>query len=389
MPLSKVKTNSITDNAVTSTQVADNTITTDQMANTAVHGRRNLVINGGMRINQRGDATGVSGSTLYTGPDRWEIDNYGSHAMSISQSTDVPTGEGFTNSYKIDVTTSSDMSTDKYTLLNYKIEAQDLQHLEYGTANAKALTYSFWVKSNVTGKYSIEMFNQDGTTHYLWDSFNINTASTWEKKVINIPANTVGGTIDNDTGYGLFFRFWLAAGTNFTSGTTPAKTWGTAITNANRAAGNANLMSSTSNEFYLTGAQIEVGDIATPFEHRTFADELQDCKRYYYVLADGSIQSNSKLGNGYGWASGQVELVVNFPVNMRSAPTLKQASGTNKYRWASGSGTITFNNLTIYESNKDNCLIYSAGLSGVTQGRGYRAHLNDDSDGYVAFDAEL
>lgn len=358
MPLSKVKTNSITDNAVTSTQVADNTITTDQMANTAVHGRRNLVINGGMRINQRGDATGVSGSTLYTGPDRWEIDNYGSHAMSISQSTDVPTGEGFTNSYKIDVTTSSDMSTDKYTLLNYKIEAQDLQHLEYGTANAKALTYSFWVKSNVTGKYSIEMFNQDGTTHYLWDSFNINTASTWEKKVINIPANTVGGTIDNDTGYGLFFRFWLAAGTNFTGGTTPAKTWGTTITNANRAAGNANLMSSTSNEFYLTGAQIEVGDKATPFEHRSFHDELLACMRYY----EGTTYSQASA-NGYPlhvWALQEHSTVRAFPTRGGTFMVPKRATPTIRI---DGSQTGTANELSGYSNGVDYTVSSVAGTT--------------------------
>jgi hypothetical protein len=373
MALSKIK----------GSQLSDDSITVDQIADTAVHGRRNLIINGAMQVSQRGTSSTSSG--VHT-CDRWNVNFQTFDQLAITQSQSTTAPSGFANSLKVEVTTAETAQADDELLyIRTRLEAQDLQRLNYGESSAKALTLSFWVRSSLTGKYSVLVY-QDDAIRSVTESFNISTADTWEYKTITIDGDT-SGTIDNNNGPGISIYFTLSSGGNFAG--TPHSGWGAYSATDDFSFSDQVDFAAQTGTFYITGLQLEVGDTATPFEHRSFGEELALCNRYYYVLGDGSISSNSLLGNGFGWASGQVELVVNYPVQMRSAPTLKQPSGTDKYNWASGSGSIVFDNLTIYQPNRQNCLIYSAGLSGVTQGRGYRAHLNDDSDGYVAFDAEL
>jgi len=244
-------------------------------------GRKNLIINGAMNVAQRGTThTSASGYTL----DRFNFYNQsGSGVADVTQETDVPSGEGFANSLKVDITTADTSNTAfEEVTCTQTIEAQDLQHLQYNTSSAKELTLSFWVKSNKTGDYVVWFYVEDAGDHYS-DSYTINTANTWEKKTISIPAKTSGGGPANDNGAGLAVAFILLAGDSYKSGTMPSG-WET-LTNANRYVDQAvNLFDSTSNDWYITGVQLEVGSTATEFEHLSYGEELVLCQRYFRTI---------------------------------------------------------------------------------------------------------
>ncbi len=236
---------------------------------------RNLIINGSASINQRGDVTGKTAST-FGGPDRFElgISNIGTY--SISQSSTSP--DGFANSYKVDCTTAdASPASGDFLVISHKIEAQNLQHLQYGTSGAKKITLSFYARSNKTGTYAVELIASDANKH-ICQTFTINSADSWEKKELTFVGNTAD-VINNDNGIGMYVNWWLGVGSGFTSGTL-ATSWATRTT-ANIAVGQTvNIADNTANEFLLTGVQLEVGS-ATPFEHRSFGDELARCQRYF------------------------------------------------------------------------------------------------------------
>ena len=261
MPISTINTNSIADDAVTVPKVTDQVLT-----------HRNLIINGAMNVAQRGTSFTNPAVSAYT-LDRWYTLNSNDSTVDVSQSTEAPTG--FKNSLKIDVTTAdSSMSAAQYYILAQGIEGQNLTHLNYGSADAKEVTISFWVRSNKTGTYYVEI--QTSGSQELARPYTINTANTWEHKTLTWIANT-DYTISENNGAGLRAYWWLAAGSNYT-GSPIGTTW---VSNTNRVTGQTNFLDSTSNEFYITGVQMEVGDTATPFEHRSFGDELAKCKRYF------------------------------------------------------------------------------------------------------------
>ena len=269
MPLSKIVANSIT----------DDTITTDQIADTSVHGRRNFIINGAMQVAQRGTSvTGVTSGAYYT-CDRFMFSPFGpAGTWTVTQSTDAP--DGFSNSFRIDCTTAdASLGASDFVIVETKIEAQNLQHLMYGDSSAKTVTASFHVKSNKTGTYVLELRQPDSGRLYS-KTYTINSANTWEYKTLTFPGD-VSGTINNDNGQGLNMNFWCAAGSTFSSGTI-GTSWHT--TNANRAAGVVNLADSTDNDWSITGVQLEIGSQASPFEHRSFGEELLLCQRYFQIV---------------------------------------------------------------------------------------------------------
>jgi len=277
---------------------------------------KNLIINGDMSLAQRGTQTGVTTNT-YGSPDRWLTALTTLGTWTISQDTDVPTGQGFAKSLKLDCTTAdaSPAAGDRI-FLNQRLEGQMLQQLKKGTANAESLTLSFWVKSNVTGTYILELFDNDNTRQ-ISKTYTINSASTWEKKTITFDGDTTG-TLDNDNNASLYVQWWLGAGTDWTSGTASGS-WAT-NTNANRAAGlTANIGSNTANEWYITGVQLEVGTSASDFEFLPYDVTLQRCKRYYMKLGnttnDYSFARVDGANNTYGiW--GTV-----LPTTMRATPS--------------------------------------------------------------------
>ena len=264
---------------------------------------RNIIINGDMSIAQRSTSVSSisSGNTIHT-CDRWKT--YASSAGTWTQTQEALTSgdaynDGFSNSLKLDCTTANgSLSSGSYLIVAQSIEAQNLQYIKKGTSNAEQLTASFWVKSTKTGTNIVQFVSLDDTVRICAKSYTINSSDTWEKKTITIPADTSStGNISNDNGEGLRMLFWVAAGTDFTSGTL-ATTWQDTA-NANRAVGQINNADSTSNNFEITGVQLEVGSAASDFEFLPVDVNLQRCQRYYYLVASGSgvnsTQSTARL----------------------------------------------------------------------------------------------
>jgi hypothetical protein len=276
---------------------------------------RNIIINGDMSIAQRGtSASSLSGvANSYDTCDRWIFNRSNAGTWTQSQSTDVPTGQGFAKSLKMDCTTAdASLSTGDYLKVSQYIEGQNLQYLKKGTANAESMAVSFWVKSNKTGTYICEIFDNDNSRS-ISKSYTINSANTWEKKIINIPADTTGA-LDNDNNTSLLLTFWLAGGTDYTSGTLQTD-WGS-LTSSNRAVGQVNLADSTSNEWYITGVQLEAGTTASDFEFLPVDVNLQRCLRYYQKPSDISIYASS--------LSAYIGEEATFTSRMRATPTLSK-----------------------------------------------------------------
>jgi hypothetical protein len=279
---------------------------------------RNLIINGDMSIAQRGtSSSGLTGSS-YNTLDRYKIAMNSAGTWTMSQDTDVPTGQGFAKSLKLDCTTANaSLSASSYMRIDQRLEGQNLQLLKKGTSNAESVTLSFWVKSNKTGTYICEVYDQDNTRQ-ISKSYTISSASTWEKKTLTFDGDTTG-TLDNDNARSLDVYFWLAVGTDYSSGT--LNTSWNSVTTANRVVGQVNLADSTSNEWYITGVQLEVGTSASDFEFLPYDVNLQRCLRYYEICEGGWT------GPVYGTDSDMRESV-QFSVKKRANPTLTKISGS-------------------------------------------------------------
>ena len=302
------------------------------LTNNQIGGRRNILYNGAMTIAQRGTSfTSLGGTAGVYSLDRMRFGfTMNSGRFTITQSTDTP--NGFANSLKIDVTTAeSSLNAASGCAIGQFIEGQDVQQFKKGTSDAEQYTVSFHVKSNVTGTYIVELFDFDNTRQ-VSKSYTIDSANTWERKTITFPADTTGA-FDNDNASSLAVQWFFASGTDRTSGTLNTS-WASS-TDANRIVGQTNLFSSTDNELYITGMQLEVGSTATPFEHRSVGEELRLCQRYY-VEEDGVSMRNFTGGT----------IAVSIPhfwkTTMRAAPTI---SGTN----ASANETISARGFQAYK----------------------------------------
>ena len=295
---------------------------------------RNIIINGDMSIAQRGTSFSCSNSSgdKYT-LDRFEyidVDTPDS-VYTITQDTDVPSGQGFSKSLKVDVATA-DASLDGSdgTQIETKIEAQNLQYLNFGNSSAKSLTLSFWVKSNKTGTYVVRLLQPDASSRMVSYAYTISSASTWEKKTINITGDT-GGTINNDNDSGLNITWWLSAGTDYQSGSL-ASTW-QSYSNGDSAVGQVNLADSTSNEWYITGVQLEAGTTASDFEFLPHDVNLHRCLRYFSSIdylnnGSGTMTyqgSRQRFADVTGYRSQNIE----YPRPMRDNPTITFYNGAN------------------------------------------------------------
>ena len=314
---------------------------------------RNLIINGDMSIAQRGTSFTCSNATgsKYT-LDRFQyidVDTPDS-VYTITSSTDVPTGQGFAKSLKVDVATAdASLDANDGTQIQQSIEAQNLQYLKFGTSSAESLTLSFWVKSNKTGTYVVRLLQPDSSSRMVSFAYTISSSSTWEKKTISIPADT-SGNINNDNGSGLNITWWLSAGSSYTSGSL-ASTW-QAYSNGDSAVGQVNLADSTSNEFYLTGVQLEAGTTASDFEFLPYDVNLQRCLRYYLPLFDGS--PGRYIANAFYYANTHLKIHVEAPVNMRATPSIEQTVASNCWTMYSNSSGQSFSNSLIMDGGNAN-----------------------------------
>ena len=292
---------------------------------------RNLIINGDMRVAQR--ATSVTGVANNANEGYQSLDRFGLYfannaggVCTVSQSTDVPANQGFSNSYKIDVTTAdTSIATNQQIYTSTILEAQDIRNSGWNyTDPSSYLTLSFWVKSSKAGTYCITMRDYDaGSWHYVFE-YTL-SANTWTKVTHKIPGHA-SLVFNNDVGHGIDVKWMFVAGTERDNHT--GNSWlldGTAGATSNQ----VNFFDSTSNDFYLTGVQLEVGETATAFERRSYGDELRRCQRYRYQidLANSAapmhlVMSRFQAGSGVAYAS------VQFPGEMRAAPNFSFTGGT-------------------------------------------------------------
>ena len=298
------------------------------MADTAIHGRRNLIINGAMQVAQRGTSHTPTTSEVYT-LDRFKIFPQGSTAGRATITQDSSAPNGFANSLKIDVTTAdTSIAASEAYILGYQAEGQDVQMFKKGTSEAEQYTVSFYVKGNASATYVLELFDVDNSRQ-ISKTFNVTT--DWARVIMTFPSDTTG-SFDNDNASSLALFFHLHAGSTYTSGTINSSAWA-ANTNANRVgSGTTSIFDSTDRTFFITGIQMEVGEQATPFEHRSYGEELALCQRYYYKSMDGSPADNipntdNTSSNGtsgitmYSATSGRTQYF-QHPVQMRADPTV-------------------------------------------------------------------
>ena len=282
---------------------------------------RNLFVNGGARIAQRGTSeTGVTGSAYQT-VDQFKTSISALGTWTVTQSTDAP--PGFTHSFKMDCTTAdTSPSSGAVAALDTFVEAQDLQVLEYGSSSAVAATLSFYVKSNKTGSGTVSILQPDNSERCLNVSYTISSANTWERKTISLPADA-SGVINDDNGRGLGMEFWLHSGSTYTGGSAQ-NTWGS-LTQSNRNFANLGVGGSTADYWMITGVQLEVGSQATPFEHRTYADDLARCQRYFRVFGTGAQFIRGATGTVY--SSAPLQSFYPISPDMRTTPTASNAAG--------------------------------------------------------------
>jgi len=341
---------------------------------------RNIIINGDMSIAQRGTSTASITGNGYHTIDRFNTINTTLGTWTQSQETDVPTGQGFSKSLKMACTTAdaSPASGDRLDI-QQKFEGQMLQYLKKGTSNAESLTLSFWVKSNKTGTYIVELFDNDNARQ-ISQAYTIDSASTWEKKTLTFSGDT-SGALNNDNGSSLQVSWFLAVGNNYSSGTL-STSW-TSNTNANRAVGQVNLADSTSNEWYITGVQLEVGKFATPFEFLPYDVNLQRCFRYYELLAAGYAKM---LGFG-GAYNANTPAFVSYYHPKRTTPSIDQTSGAGYYRIYGNGVEYTWSAYSaLFQASTTQAMLLGSGT--IPQGL---IGLFDTISGssYIAYDAEL
>jgi hypothetical protein len=275
----------------------------------------NLIINGAMQVAQRGtSATEIIGSGYFTA-DRFALSLSSLGTWTQTVENDGPAGSGLTKSLKLLCTTANNApDAGSFFSLTHLIEGQNLQSIKKGTANAEQLTVSFWVKSNVTGNYICHLRDQNNT-RIASIPYTLLESNTWEKKTIVFPADTVIN-FNNDNSASLRLGFYLAVGSNFTSGTLQT-TWGPQV-QENIAVGQVNLAAATNNFWQITGVQLEVGTVATPFQFQDIQKELAACQRYY-VRWTG--QSATSVGAGLSTSATEGYASIQYPVQMRVNPT--------------------------------------------------------------------
>ena len=358
------------------------------LANVREPNFRSILINGDMSQSQRSTSVSSITTSGYYTVDRYTLQLTSQGTWTQSQSTDVPTGQGFAKSLKMDCTTAdaSPSASDEFSL-RQKIEGQNLQYLKKGTSSAESTTVSFWVKSNKTGTYICELRDSDNTRQ-INKSYTISSADTWEKKTITYPGDTTGA-FGNDNGRSLDVVWWLGAGSNFTSGTLQTS-WGSIVA-ANRAVGQVNLADSTSNEWYITGVQLEAGSVASDFEFLPVDVNKNRCLRYFYPILPLN-NTDKYFATGYYYSSSQVRMITETPVLMRASPSIEQSSGTSGIRFYRNSGFDEMEaNFTLQDAvNSNNRFIpmyNSTNISGTAGQTGQFYNLNNNN--YIYLNAEL
>ena len=359
------------------------------MADAAIQSNRNFVINGAMRVAQRGTSVtglGTNSSGTYHTVDRFLVfanNTAGRFTMSQSTVTDLP---GFANALKLDCTTAdTSIAADEYILLGTRFEAQNLQSLKKGTSDAEPVTISFYVKGNANATYVLEIFDNDNS-RTINKTFPV--TSSWNRVSITYPGDTAGSGLGDDNEIGLQLVFWLHAGSNSTSGSLQTS-WG-AYDQTKRAAGISSFVDSTDRTLEITGLQMEIGEVATPFEHdANIETTLRKCQRYYYQV--GYDGDNNYFGAGGVYSTTAAMVMLPLPVEMRAAPTSLYQSGTASHygSWGNGATQVCSAVPAIRGSSSKTTCAIDLTFSSLNSATGTYVYRIVDASGYLGVHAEL
>ncbi len=339
-----------------------------------------------MQVAQRSTSVASITSSGYNTADRYRVAIATQGTWTQSVENDAPSGSGFRKSLKMLCTTAdaSPAAGDEISI-QQNIEGQNIQQVKKGTAAAEQLTLSFWVKSNVTGTYVVNIADVDNSRE-VSKSYTISSSATWEYKTVTVPADTTG-VLDNDNNGSFALYWWLGAGTTWTSGTLASTTW-VSPTSANRAVGQTNLASATNNYWQITGVQLEVGDTATPFEFKPFAQDLAECQRYFYMHINGINGSELPICVGTMYSTNDFRTIIQLPVFMRTGPTISAPTGTDYFRFYRANAGDSFNSLSVViSSNSTAELTNTTEVSGTGGDAGFLRSNNAST--YLGFSAEL
>ena len=385
--MSTLKVNAIRNTSATSdaiTLASDGTATakiTNNLSN------RNVIINGEMQICQRGNVTGVTGSS-WGGPDRFEFRESADSTSSINQSTESP--DGFSKSYHVDITTAdAAIAAGHFIGFRYQAEGYDVQRFAKGTSSAKAGVLSFYVKTNKTGTYAVNLYDNSNTRHFS-DTYTVSDTN-WNRYSIAVPADTTGAFAVNGNG-ALEILWLLSAGTDITSGSSPTA-WAAYSAPVYAAGHNVNFADSTSNDFYITGIQLEVDSTnsgkPSDYEHRSYSDELNRCLRYYYRMP---YKSGTFIGVGTAWNSDSSGGTFSVPVPMRVSPTFTVNAGGDFETTQVFGDTQTCSAVSMpYGSSfPHNMMSWRGEANGNHDtGEGYILRFKDgQTSGYISLDSE-
>ena len=329
-------------------------------------GQRNIIINGNMQVAQRSTSVAVTASGFHT-CDRWGIalSSDGRFTMSQASITDL---EGFGKALKLDCTTAdTSIASNEILLLYQKFEGQFVQKMQKGFSSAKPVTVSFYVKGNASATYVAELLDQDNSSRHINKTFSVTTS--WSRVSLTFPGDTTG-KLDSDNASSLRLNIWLHGGSDYTGGTLQTS-WGS-IVGANRAAGISSFFDSTDREFFITGVQMELGEVATSFEHETLSDNLARCQRYYQI--SGTARTYGIVANQHTTTACYSNL--RWWQLMRAAPTVT-IGATSAYNVYNATENVTISDIGASQITANSCELYATTSSRTA---GTATHINTNGD---------
>lgn len=345
-----------------------------------IGGRRNLIINGAMQVFQRATSASNPGGG-YDAADRWRQsqNNSGLNNFTIEQSTDAP--DGFATSLKLTKSGAITVSSNQSAFIQQYFEGQNLQQLQYGGSGAKKVTLSFYVKSSLTGTWGVCLQDGEAGKHNA-QTYTISSANTWEYKTVTFDGDTAAG-IANDNSAEFDVQFVLGAGADYQTATTGSWQSGDKKTTSSQ----TQWPETNGATWFVTGVQLELGDTATDFEHRSFGEELSLCQRYYQMQVSGT---------GVASSSTNCDFNIQLQTSMRDAPTI-----------SSQDGEMQITNVTSADFNSSGLVVSGdpgrsggdelyqggrvrlSGFTGLAAGDDYIIDVNSSTPGKITYDAEL
>tara|TARA_R100001082_G_C4341294_1_gene150255 strand:- start:96 stop:1214 length:1119 start_codon:yes stop_codon:yes gene_type:complete len=350
---------------------------------------RNLIHNGDMTISQRGtSATGVGASNGFPLLDRWNWSQSSNGRVTMTQEA-VTDLSGFFHCLKVATTTAdTSIAAGEYVILSQGIESRGglTQRMKKGYSDAEKLTLSFWAKANASATYGLSLRDNDND-RMVNATFTVGTS--WEKQTITFPGDSSTGDkpgVDHNATITVYI--WLHAGSTYNGGTFSNLTWADTTWNTAVNSSNTSLYDATSRTFFITGVQLEVGEVATPFEHKSFEDNLAQCQRFFLKVGPNPTSGYTRFQTGHCINSTSQQGVMHFPVSMRAAGTLTSLAAANYCIYHQATVTAC-TSISLSQGSNDTLSVYNQVSSGLTAGEGCSLLGNNNDTAYIAVSAEI